>query len=307
MTKVTGFLHLSINRNIIRLQDGRLLFGMVAGNRHISCYSSDKGLTWECIEAAVPGCRYEGIQRSFYTEALLFHTNSGRLMMMARVDYAYAVFENPLPCLPDYTTRTHLDNFDGEVLFESNDSGLTWFPVRAPGFPSLMYPSIVNLDGGKMLFTYTVREIPPEGTGCVYPKVGVQAIVMEENPDGSIEADLNHDVIVIDDSTPDSMRNAGCFGNTILLPDGNFLTPFSYPLIDPEILELADNKEHMKEDVFDHYANMQDTYTYRYRDFLMDDPALTELYLKRSFSALFLYAHCANKGGIATAAVRWQF
>lgn len=273
MTKVTGFLHLSINRNIIRLQDGRLLFGMVAGNRHISCYSSDKGLTWECIEAAVPGCRYEGIQRSFYTEALLFHTNSGRLMMMARVDYAYAVFENPLPCLPDYTTRTHLD----------------------------------NLDGGKMLFTYTVREIPPEGTGCVYPKVGVQAIVMEENPDGSIEADLNHDVIVIDDSTPDSMRNAGCFGNTILLPDGNFLTPFSYPLIDPEILELADNKEHMKEDVFDHYANMQDTYTYRYRDFLMDDPALTELYLKRSFSALFLYAHCANKGGIATAAVRWQF
>ena len=160
-TKTTSGENLYINRNIIRLFDGRLLFGIVAGVRHISCYSDDMGLTWSCFEATVPGCHYEGAVRSFYTEALLFHTNTGRLMMMSRVDYDYAVFDNPLPFLPAGGGGTKLDNFDGEVLFESKDSGLTWLPVRALGFPSLMYPSIVNLDEGKMLFTYTVREIPP--------------------------------------------------------------------------------------------------------------------------------------------------
>jgi len=297
---------LYINRNIIKLSDGRLLFGIVAGNRHISCYSGDLGLSWECKEALVPGCRYEGMSRSFYTEALFFHTNAGRLMMMSRVDYDYAVFEDPLPHHPDGGGNTKLDNYDGEVLFESKDNGLTWLPIRALGFPSLMYPSIVNLDGGNMLFTYTVREIPPAGSGCVYPKVGVQAVVITELPDGSMEVDMENDVIVIDDCTPDSMRNAGCFGNTVLLSDGSFLTPFSYPLVDKDILELADNKKYMKEDIFDYYASMQNTYTYRYRDFLTDDPVLTELYLRRAFSALFLYAQCANKGGIATAVVRWQ-
>jgi len=31
-----------------------------------------------------------------------------------------------------------------------------------------------------------------------------------------------------------------------------------------------------------------------------------EFHLRRNFSALFLYAQCANKGGIATATVRWK-
>jgi hypothetical protein len=227
-------------------------------------------------------------------------------MMLSRVDFNYAVFDNPLLHDPKYEFKTHLDNFDGEVLFESTDNGLTWKPLRAVGFPSLMYPSIVNLYGSKMLFTYTVREIPPEGTGCIHPKVGVQAIIINEKPDGSIDFDLGSDVIVIDDCTPDSMRNAGCFGNTIKLEDGSFVTPFSYPLIADDILELADNKEYMKEEVFDYWAEMQDTYNFRYRDFLRDDPKLTELYLRRSFSAMFLYGQCANKGGIATTVVNWR-
>ena len=298
--------NLYISRNVIKLADGRLLFGIVAGNRHISCYSSDSGKTWYCREATVPGCRYENTARSFYSEALFFHTNSGKLMMMSRVDYDYAVFDVNVPYLPTTGGRTKLDNFDGEVLFESMDCGLTWNPVRALGFPSLMYPSIVNLESGRMLFTYTVREIPPEGNGCIHPKVGVQAVTISEHSDGTFDVDLSKDVIVIDDSTPDSMRNAGCFGNTIMLPGGDFLTPFSYPVIDPEILTLADNKEYLKESVFNHYAKAQYTYQYRYNDFLTDDPALTELYLRRSFSALFLYGRCMNKGGIATAVVRWR-
>ena len=74
-----------------------------------------------------------------------------------------------------------------------------------------------------MLMTYTVREVSPEGSGCIHPKVGVQASVVEEQEDGS-----------------------------------------------------------------------------------MEDPELMELLLRRSFSVVFLYAQCANKGEVATAAVRWK-
>lgn len=295
-----------ISRNIVKLNENRLFFGVVIGNRHAAAYSDDSGKSWHIENVVVSGCRYENVMRSFFTEALFFHTNSGRLMMLTRIDFGYAVFDNPLPYDTKYNGGTMLDNFDGEVLFESVDDGLTWKPLRAVGFPALMYPSIVNLDGNKMLFTYTVREIPPENTGCIYPKVGVQAVVITEDINGEINFDLNADVIIIDDSTPDSMRNAGCFGNSIMLDDGSFLTPFSFPLIDSEILELANKKEYLKQEVFDYYASMQNTYKYRFRDFIYDDPKMTELHLRRAFSALFLYAQCANKGGIATAVVIWQ-
>jgi hypothetical protein len=102
------------------------------------------------------------------------------------------------------------------------------------------------------------------------------------------------------------MRNAGGFGNTLQLPDGALVTPFSYPLIDPEILEMADRKEYMKEEVFDYWASLQNTYSFRYRDIVREDPVLSELHLRRNFSALFLYGQAANKGGIATAVVRWS-
>ncbi len=296
-----------ISRNIIKLNDGRLFFGIVVGRGHVAAYSDDNGATWHTEISLVSGCSYENTIRSFFTEAVFFHTNSGRLMMLTRVDFGYAVFDKPLPHSTNYRGGTLLDNFDGEVLFESTDSGLTWQPLRAVGFPALMYPSIVNLDDNKMLFTYTVREIPPEDSGCIHPKVGVQAVVIEEKPDGFIDFDLSRDVMIIDDCTPDSMRNAGCFGNTIMLGDGSFLTPFSYPLIDKEILDMADRKEYMQQEVFDYYASMQNTYNYRYIDFIRDDPKLTELYLRRAFSAMFLYAQCANKGGIATAVVKWSF
>ena len=101
------------------------------------------------------------------------------------------------------------------------------------------------------------------------------------------------------------MRNAGCFGNTIILDDGSLLTPFSYPLIDDDILDLADKKEYLKPEVFNYWASMQNTYNIRYEDNVHEYPKLTELYLRRNFSALFLYGQCANKGGIATAAVKW--
>ena len=216
-------------------------------------------------------------------------------------------FTNPLAHHPNYEGGTLTDNFDGLVLFTSPDDAKTWKPVRAIGFPALMYPSIVNLEDNRMLLTFTVREIPPDGTGSVHPHVGLQAIVLEENEDGTIEFDFSRDVIVIDDSTPASMRNAGVFGNTLQMPDGTLVTPFSYPLIDDDILELANRKEYLKEEVYDYWADLQKTYPGRYKDIVIEgDPELSELHLRRSFSALFLYAQAANKGGIATGVVRWK-
>lgn len=293
-------------RNILQMPDGCLWLGLGIGARHKVAVSDDLGLNWRFEHASVHGASYDEVGRSFFCEAVAFHSSQGRLMMLSRVDFGFARFADPLPRDTNYQGGTELDNFDGEVLFTSDDNGRTWTPLQAVGFPSLMYPSVVPLDANRMLLTYTVREIPPEGSGAIHPKVGVQAIVVGELDDGTLDFDFSRDVVVIDDCTPDSMRNAGCFGNTIRLPDGTFVTPFSYPLIDPEILALADRKEYLKEEVFDYWASLQDTYSFRYRDIVKDDPVLTELHLRRNFSALFLYAQAAQKGGIATAVVKWS-
>ncbi len=296
------------SRNILKLRDGRLYTIFGAGNAHRGVTSADGGATWKVEAAEVEGCHYEGLERAFSAEAVFFHTNRERLMMLGRVDFAYATFRDSLPHDTHYREETKLDNFDGLVLFESRDAGKTWKPLRVVGFPALMYPSVVNLVGNRMLLTYTVREIPPDGSGCIHPKVGVQAIVFEESEDGGIDFDFSRDVIVLDDCTPASMRNAGCFGNTVRLVDGTLVTPFSYPLIDSEILELADRKEYLKPEVYDYWAAMQTTYAHRHADFIREEwsPELQELHLRRTFSALFLYAQAGNKGGIGTAVVRWN-
>lgn len=293
-------------RNILQLPDGRLWMGLAIGARHRAVVSDDQGLTWALVETEVKGAYYEEVTRGFFGESLLFYTNSGQLMMLVRVDYTHVRFADPLTDDPNYGGGSLTDNFDGEVLFRSTDDGKTWTPVQAIGFPSLMYPSIVNLADNRMLFTYTVREIPPPGTGSIHPHVGLQAIVVEEHNDGTLDFDFSRDVIVIDDSTPAAMRNAGGFGNTLQMPDGTFVTPFSYPLIDDDILALANRKAYLQEEVYDYWASLQQTYPERYKDHVKDDPGLSELHLRRNFSALFLYGQAANKGGIATGVVRWK-
>lgn len=294
-------------RNVVRLANGRLWLGIGVGAGHRVAVSEDLGVTWRLEDVEVQGASYPARKgRSFFCESILFHSPRGRLMMLSRVDFDFARFDEALPYDTEYVGGTGLDNFDGEVLFTSSDEGQTWEPQRAVGFPALMYPSIVPLDDHRMLLTYTVREIPPAGSGSIHPRVGIQAIVVEESEDGTMDFDFARDVVILDDCTPDAMRNAGGFGNTLRLPDGTFVTPFSYPLIDPDILELANQKEYLKEEVFDHWASLQDTYSFRYRDIAKDDPVMSELHLRRNFSALFLYAQAGQKGGIATAVVRWS-
>ena len=194
-------------RNILQLPDGRLWMGLALGTRHQAVVSGDQGLTWEFVETEVKGAHYEDVSRGFFGESLLFYTNSGQLMMLVRVDYTHVRFSEPLADDPNYGGGTLTDNFDGEVLFTSIDDGRTWTPTQAIGFPALMYPSIVNLEDNRMLFTYTVREIPPPGTGSIYPHVGLQAIVVEEHDDGTLDFDFSRDVIVIRQYVTDARRH----------------------------------------------------------------------------------------------------
>lgn len=41
------------------------------------------------------------------------------------------------------------------------------------------------------------------------------------------------------------------------------MTPFSYPLIDDDILDLANRKEYLKEEVYDYWAGLQKNYPER--------------------------------------------
>lgn len=290
------------SRNLIQLPGGRLLLGVDHGEESLVLYSDNLGKTWDSRPTSVAGQQMPRVMG----ESVFFFSPSGRLMMLSRQDYTKIHFDCEVPYLPRYTRDTGLDQFDGEILYESMDGGFHWRPVRAVGFPSLMYPSIVNLGGNRQLFTYTVREIPPAGTGCVHPVVGVQAAIVKERADGLLDFRLDRDVVVIDDCTPSSQRNAGCFGNTIALPDGTLVTPYSYPKIDADILVQAEQKAYLKPEVFDYWAAMQTTYDFRFASFICDDRELMEMKLRRAFSALFLYAQCANKGGIGTRVVRWR-
>jgi len=42
------------------------------------------------------------------------------------------------------------------------------------------------------------------------------------------EVDVDRDVMVIDEKTPDNFDSGGGFGNTLRLQDGSLLTPYSY-------------------------------------------------------------------------------
>jgi hypothetical protein len=131
------------SRNIIRLADGRLYMGIGVGSNHRAAISADEGRSWDLHDVSAPGCHYPEKERAFFSESVLFHSPSGRLMMLSRADFNFTAFDSPLPFDPRFERRTGLDNFDGEVLFESKDDGKTWEPLRAVGFPAPMYPSCV--------------------------------------------------------------------------------------------------------------------------------------------------------------------
>ena len=238
-------------RNILELKDGSYVMGVGCGHGHDYRFrSTDRGLTWEVERISVTGLDSAAYEYSILHEGVLFHADSGRLLLLARCDPRQMHFHPPVPGVPEVdVSLSGLDHYDAEIVFESTDGGLTWSPVN--GFPILgcMYPSVSSLGSGTYLFTYTQR-IPLEDR-----RMGVYALLVEERKNGMLHVDAECDVMVIDEKTPDYFDSGGGFGNTLRLQDGSLLTPYSYFEADPEIEELMRTGAFMERATFDFYRN----------------------------------------------------
>lgn len=245
--------YINLNRNFIRLSDGSIA-GFVTVYRDgpgytIRMTTMDHGRTWKKDRVMEYGVYSEDCNLAPLVEAFFFRTpKSNRLLAISRVVWSQLSEEQiqQIPHAVPQGNNADIDSFTGMLLLESKDEGLSWYPVRGLGYLCMMYPSVAFLNEEDFLLTYTLRSNTVE---CPYPHMGMQAILGKELPDGSFNLDFNHDIIVIDDRTPDYSENGGSFGTTSLLPDGSFITPYSYrinvPVLDEKMRESAFNDENV--------------------------------------------------------------
>lgn len=119
------------------------------------------------------------------------------------------------------------DQADCGILWESTDEGSTWRGVRDMGGYGLMYPQLLQLNDGRILYNFTIR-------GLAYP-LGIQAVV---NYDQGESWDFETDRIIVSSKTPKGMPSGGGYGNTVQLADGALVTSYSY--------RGKDNKTHLE-------------------------------------------------------------
>lgn len=240
------------SRNILELDDGSCIMGV--GSGHGTDYlfrSTDRGLTWSVEKIETSGFDSAAYEYSILQEGIFYTTDSGRLLLLARCDVRAMTFDPPLPGLPDFAAAgdSASDHFDAEIVFESSDSGRSWAPVNALPILGCMYPSLCSLGKARYLFTYTQR-VP-----FADRRMGVYGLLLHEQTDGTFGAQVDQDLIVIDEKTPDHFDSGGGFGNTLRLQDGSLLTPYSYLDADPEIDELLRTGAFMERPTFDFYRN----------------------------------------------------
>ena len=235
-------------RNVLRLRDGSLVVGLGdmnvydpgMGPKTFFWRSFDGGRTWsERYPAEFEDFR-KGYKYDLFEEAHLWEARSGKILALVRVSPDYAPFPGrPTPSLPrsmkyedmrdnwrpgqaPYTgpDGEYCDDFDRLIVYGSADLGRTWKKVRDFGdYGEGHYPSILRLQDGRLLLTFTLR--------AGKDQLGLQAIPATETPDG-FDFDLEHDRIVIEAKTPMNMVSGGGYGPTVQLKDGTLVTSYSY-------------------------------------------------------------------------------
>lgn len=231
-----------LDRNFVKLKDGSVAgFVSVNDSGHgytVRLTTRDHGRTWKQDLVEERGVYTSATALTPLLEAFFFRTpKTGRLMAVSRVVWSQFTKEQrqQIPHAVGQDQEADIDAITGMLLLESKDEGLSWDPVRGLGYLGMMYPSMVYLNDEDFVFSYTVRT---NTTAAPYPHMGLQAILGKELPDGTFEFDFDHDIIIIDDRTPDYSENGSAYGHTYMLSDGSFITPYSYRINAPVLDEL---------------------------------------------------------------------
>ena len=213
-------------RNVLELHDGSLLTAISGCHRgqDFVWRSRDKGKTWSTASTSIMGVP-DTYDMPVLAETIFWQARSGKIYAIARVDSRHM----PLRSEQLGQGQPYKDHYERMVLFESTDVGKTWQLAGDFGHYGEMYPSILRLQDGRLLLTFTMRSaVRPQ-----IPPLGVQALVGQELPDG-LRFDFAHDRIMLDTKTPAGMSSGGGFGPTVQLDDGTLVTSYSYPTADGE-------------------------------------------------------------------------
>ena len=235
------------SRNVLQLTDGSLLWGQAkissrAKEKDTLWRSTDAGRTW----AERYRARFQGMPEDYpygmFLEMFLWQSTSGQLFGIARVDFRH------MPPIPGKKAPSRewinmvIDGSEGMLLYTSDDMGRNWKPVRYLGDYGQHYPSILKLQDGRLLLSYTVRDPVPHETGLV----GTSAVLGSDQGD-DLQFDFDHDVIEIEARLPYcrqpygrwqprekggpwiwNPRGAAGWSPTVQLKDGTLVTAYSY-------------------------------------------------------------------------------
>lgn len=204
------------SRNILALSDGTLLLGVSALSGFDYVWRSfDDGKTWD--KSTKVDSRSIGVDtksRRFFAEAFLWETKSRGIVTISRIasrDYP-PLDERPIPA-------AKWDQTDRMSLWHSSDLGHSWQDRKNFGDYGEMYPSVLRLKDGRLLLTFTVRDLKPQ--------LGIQAVLGKEERD-TLVFDFDHDRLILESRTPSGSVSGGGFGPTVQLADGTLVTSYSY-------------------------------------------------------------------------------
>ena len=207
------------SRTVLELRDGGLVLGVgTKGGYDYLFRSHDRGATWQRGET----CAFELFTDEdkqkprfpMWGEAVFWEAANGDLLALNRVD------SRDFPPLSGTDKPDgHWDHHDRLVLYRSQDGGKYWSFVELGSFYGEMYPALLKLHDGRLLLTFTVRDLRPP--------LGVRAIVGEKTESG-FRFDFDHDRFMLDTKTPLDKESGGGFGCTLQLADSTLVTSYSY-------------------------------------------------------------------------------
>ena len=207
-------------RNVLELKNGTLIFGVGAPNGYEYLWKSiDRGKSWDrSLTCHFQGVKEENLPFPILGEAFFWQSPSKDLLAICRISPKF------FPALTGTTIpKNKIDHYERMVLYRSEDEGRNWFLEEIGSYYGEMYPSILRLRDGRLLFTFTVRA----AVSPALPPLGVQAVFGEETINGVV-FDFNKDRIILDDKTPSGKLSGGGFGPTVQVDDETLLTSYSY-------------------------------------------------------------------------------